>query len=257
MTTNEAALAPRPPYISPEEAQARLELAAVYRLCAHEGWDELIYNHATIRVPGEDSFLVKPHGLRFTEVRASNLIKLSWGRYQADQSESQHVNAAAYAIHTAVLKSRPDINCTVHVHTPAGVAMSARKSKLLPLYQGAMQFYNRVSYHDFEGFASDEEESERITRDLGPRNKAMILRNHGLLTGGVNGAEALSLMRYLVQACEVQLRIDAAGADYQLPPDSVCERNAAQWELARLRNAPIEWAAQLRLLDAGDPSYRE
>lgn len=255
MTNSELSASPQTPHMSTGEAQARLELAAVYRMCAQEGWDELIYNHAAMRIPGEDCFLVKRHDLLFKEVRASNLLKLRWDGRPAD--ESQNVNAAGFTIHTAVLRSRSDVNCTIHVHTEAGLVMAARKPGLQPIYQGAMQFYNRLSYHEYEGLASDVDEAARIGRDLGPRNRAMILRHHGLLTCGANAAEALSTMRYLVQACEVQTRIDAGGGDFDLPSPAVCERTAEQWEHGLRTNAPIEWAAQLRMLDGIDPSYRQ
>ncbi|MSQ71513.1 MAG: class II aldolase/adducin family protein [Betaproteobacteria bacterium] len=236
------------------ETRARVELAAVYRLCAHFGWENLIYNHAAMRAPGEDCFLVKPHDLMFSEVCASDLVKLRLDGKA--MNESQNINAAGFTIHTAVLNARAEINCTIHVHTEPGLAMGARKSRLAPMYQGAMQFFNRLSYHDYEGIASDLDETTRIARDLGPRNKAMILRNHGLLTCGTSAADALSVMRYLVQACDVQLRLEAAGADMAVPSDEVCEHTARQWERSMKANEKTEWAAQLRILDRLYPSYK-
>lgn len=241
--------------MSAAELHTRVDLAAVYRMCVVEGWDNLIYNHATMRVPGENAFLVKPHDLLFTEVCASNLVKLCLDGEQVN--ETQNINSAGFTIHTAALNSRPDIHCTIHIHTEAGMAMSARKTKLKPTFQGAMQFFNRLSYHDYEGVSFDIDEATRISRDLGPRNKAMIMRNHGLLTCGTSAVDALNTMRYLVLSCEVQLRIEAAGGDFDLPPDEVCEHAASQWERGRRLSEKQEWAATLRLLDGIDPSYRQ
>lgn len=241
--------------MSEGEAKARLELAVVYRMCAHYQWDSLIYNHAAMRVPGEECFLIKPHDLLFTEVKASNLLKLRWDGSPVD--ESQNVNSAGFTIHTAVLKNRSDIHCTIHIHTEPGLAMGARKARLLPMFQGAMQFYNRLSYHGYEGISTDVDEATRIYHDLGPRNKAMILRNHGLLSCGASGTDALNVMRYLVQACDVQLRIEAAGGDFELPSDEICEYTAAQWEHGRSFNEKPEWDSLLRLLDQLDPSYHD
>jgi ribulose-5-phosphate 4-epimerase/fuculose-1-phosphate aldolase len=240
--------------MSETEARARLELAAAYRIAAHYGWANLIYNHLAMRIPGEPYFLVKRHNKMFSEVKASELLKL---RLDGESvNEADNVNAAAFTIHTAILNARPDLNCTVHVHTNAGIAMSARKGGLLPLNQGAMRFYNRISYHDYEGISESVSERERLERDIGARNKAMILRNHGLLTAGATASEALTVMRYLVQACDVQLMIEATGAELTMPSPEVCERTALQWDHFQKINDHEDWLAYLRIIDAVDPSYR-
>lgn len=240
--------------MSDGEQRARLELAATYRLAAHYGWGNLIFNHIAMRVPGEPYFLVKPNNVTFSEVRASQLAKLRLDGARMD--ESPKINPAAFTIHTAVLNARPEINCTIHVHTAAGMAMSAHRRGLLPLNQGAMRFYNRLSYHDHEGISDDLNEAERIARDLGPQNKALILRNHGLLTAGDTACEALDLMRGLVLSCETQLMLEASGVEIVIPPPEVCERTARQIEQYQKSVETDEWPAYLRLIDAIDVSYR-
>jgi ribulose-5-phosphate 4-epimerase/fuculose-1-phosphate aldolase len=240
----------------PAEWAARVDLAAAYRWAQHAGWNDLIFNHITLRVPGEPGFfLIKPHELLFEEVTASSLLKLDMeGRPVGADSP---INPAATTIHTAVLAARPDLNAVMHVHTQPGIAISAMKGGLKFLCQEAMLFYNRISYHDFEGIATDSEECARLTRDLGPSNRAVILRNHGLLTCGGNIAEAVTSMRILVSVADMQLRLMATGAEIIEPLADVCERTAQQFERARLTNQHrAEWDAILRKLDGIDSSYR-
>jgi ribulose-5-phosphate 4-epimerase/fuculose-1-phosphate aldolase len=240
---------------SDAEWQARVDLAATYRLCVHYGWDNLIYNHIALRVPGEpESFLFKRHKLMFDEVCASNLVKIGLNGRPLDESDD--VNAAGFTIHTAILKARPDLNCTLHVHGKAGMAMSAHRDGLLSMTQGAMRFYKRLSYHRYEGIATDIDESTRLARDLGTTNKAMILRNHGLLTCGDTVSHALTLMRYLMGACETQLMLQATGCAITIPPDDVCEHAAKQWEHHDAHGGKDDWPAYLRIADRLDPSYK-
>ncbi len=242
--------------IPPAEWAARVDLAAAYRWAQHAGWNDLIFNHITLRVPGEpDFFLIKPHELLFEEVTASSLLKLDMeGRPVGADTP---INPAATTIHTAVLAARPDLTAVLHVHTQPGIAISAMKGGLKFLCQEAMLFYNRISYHDFEGIATDSEECARLARDLGPSNRAVILRNHGLLTCGGNIAEAVTSMRILVSICDMQLRLMATGAEINEPSPAVCERTARQFEKARLTHQHrAEWNAILRKLDGIDSSFR-
>ena len=191
----------------------------------------------------------------FDEVTASNLVKL---RIDGEQlKEDQNVNAAGFTIHTAILKARPDVNCTLHVHSKPGMAMSAHADGIRPLTQGAMRFYKRISYHDYEGIATDMAECERLARDLGPTNRSMILRNHGLLTCGASASEGITLMRYLVGACETQLMLEASGARTIEPPPEVCEHTAQQWERHDRTGGLDDWPAYLRIADRIDASYRD
>ena len=237
------------------EAQVRRNLAALYRLAVFYGWESHIFNHIAARVPGEPCFLVKPHSLMFREVRASNLLKLRLDG--APVNETADVNAAGFTIHTAVLNARPDIHYTIHVHTNSGAAFSAQKQPLLPMYQRAMVFYNRLSYHDFEGIASDIDEAARLARDVGPRNKAVVLRNHGLLTAGETASECMTLMRYLVESCEIQLTLQQAHSEIVIPSSAVCEGTARQYERFQREVDAVEWSAYLRHAESIDPSYRQ
>jgi len=246
-----------PAGMSNEEWQTRVDLAAAHRLVAIFGWTNLIYNHVTARVPGEpDHFLLKPHHLLFEEVTASSLVKLDLDGNFVDQGDERSLNVSGFNIHTAVFKARPEINCAVHVHTVAGMAMSARKSGLLPLTQGAMRFYNRLAFHDYEGMSSNENERERIARDLG-KMKAMILRNHGLLTCGASIREGLILMKYLVTSCETQFMLEASGAEILTPDPETCEKAAQQWERHDGIGGEAEWPAMLRMVDRIDQSYKD
>jgi ribulose-5-phosphate 4-epimerase/fuculose-1-phosphate aldolase len=242
--------------VSKEEWAARVDLAAVYRLCVHYGWSEHIYNHIALRVPDEpDCFLVKKHRLLYEEVCASNLMKLRLDGKPLPGQEK--VNPAGFTIHTAVLKARSDVNCTLHFHTISGMAVSALPEGLQPMVQGDMRFYNRLSYHDFEGLATDQDETARLQRDLGPKNKAIILRNHGLVTCGVDTGEALTLARYLDTSCKVQMALLASGRELRVPPAEVCERTAQQYEKWQASDGAAEdWPAYIRMADRLDSSFR-
>ncbi|HVA14222.1 MAG TPA: class II aldolase/adducin family protein [Stellaceae bacterium] len=238
------------------EWQARVDLAAAYRYAQYAGWNDGIYNHITLRVPGEpDHFLLKPHELLFEEVTASSLLKLDMeGRLLG---EDKPINPAATTIHTAVLVARPDIDAVMHVHTEVGIAISALKGGLKFFCQDAMNFYDRIGYHDFEGIATDSEECARLARDLGAKNHTVILRNHGLLTTGTNISRAVTSMAMLIRVADAQLRLMAAGAEIVEPSREVCAHTAEQFNKPRPGNGAAEWAAILRKLDGIDPSFRE
>jgi ribulose-5-phosphate 4-epimerase/fuculose-1-phosphate aldolase len=243
-----------PAGIAPEEWQARVDLAAAYRLIAHYGWDEVIYNHCSMRVPGEPrKFLMKRHELLYTEVTASNLVKVSMDE---DLDERAGVNRPGFTLHGGVLMARPDVNCAIHMHTEAGIAISAMKHGLRMLSQTAVRFYNRVGYHDYQGITEDFSERESISRDLGP-NKALIMRNHGLLTVGKSVREAFVLMQHLAEAAEVQVKLEATGAELLEIPAEICEKTAAQFETHDSGRGSADWTAYLRMLDKEDASYRD
>jgi ribulose-5-phosphate 4-epimerase/fuculose-1-phosphate aldolase len=234
------------------EWSARVDLAAGHRLVAHFGWSNLVYNHFILRVPDDPrKCLVKPNDLTFEEVTASSLVKVDLVKGPEDPSSIQ---ASGYNIHTGVLLARPDINASLHVHTDAGMAVAAQRDGLLPLSQTALRFYKHLGMHDFEGIATEEEERHRIAKDLGGF-KAMLLLNHGLLTCGKSVCEAVVLMKFLVTACEVQLRVQASGAPTITPPEEICLATARRWNAAD-RDRPAEWPAMLRMLDRLDASYR-
>src|ERR1043165_298247 len=195
--------------ISAEEWQARVDLAAAYRLVALYGWDDLIFTHISSRVPGpEHHFLLNPYGMMFDEVTASNLVKIDLKGNKVTDSP-YFINPAGFTIHSAVHAARADALCVIHLHTDYGIAVSAQKDGLLPLSQQAMFALASLAYHDYEGLALDENEKPRLVADFGNK-KFMILRNHGLLTVGRTVAEAFLGMFMLERACEIQILAQSA-----------------------------------------------
>ena len=262
MDTIETRLAARPRQVSPEEWAVRVDLAACYRLIAHFGWDDLVLTHNSARVPGTtDQMLINPMGLMFDEITASNLLKVDiTDGHLIEPSEYEPINAGV-VIHGAIYLARPDVECVVHTHTEADIAVGALEEGLLPLSQWAMRFYNRLGYHDYEGVSLDMDERERLAQSIG-QHPVLVLRNHGLLATGRNVAEAFSSTYHFERSAESQLKIQAAvasGAKMVVPSSETCERQAAQ--LSNSGNTPRlggqrEWPALLRLADRLDPSYR-
>jgi ribulose-5-phosphate 4-epimerase/fuculose-1-phosphate aldolase len=242
-----------PANMSAEEWQARVDLAAVYRLIAHYGWDDVIYNHSSMRVPGEDrNFLMKRHELLYTEVTASNLVKVNMDE---DLDERAGVNRPGFTLHGGVLSARPDVNCAVHIHTQLGMAIAGLKGGLRMCSQAAIRFYNRVGYHAYEGITEDFAERARINKDLA-QHRAMIMHNHGLLTVGKTARESFVLMKTLVEAADIQMRMQASSdALIEIPPE-ICEKTAAQYAVHDSGRGSADWPAYLRMLDKIDPSYR-
>ncbi len=223
------AIRPRPT-VSDDERQVREDLAAAYRLVALCGMDDSIYTHISARVPGRhDQFLINPYGWLFRDITASSLVKIDLeGRILDDSPDD--VNPAGFTIHSAVHAARHDAACVLHTHTVAGVAVASLAGGLQPCNQWALQFYNRVAYHDFEGIALDHAERERLVADLGLTARALILRNHGLVTLGRTVSEAFILMHNLDRACKVQIALQSTGQPIHPVPPEVCERTARQYE---------------------------
>ena len=239
---------------SAEEAQARVDLAAAYRLAAHFHLDDIVYTHISLRIPGTHDFLLNPFGTMFGEITASMLIRIdAQGRVLGQQGR---VNEAGFVIHSALHTAREDANCVMHTHTQAGQAFSALACGLLPISQKSMIFYNRIAYHAYEGVAFNLEERARLVADLG-HHKAMVLRNHGLLTCGRDAAEAFSLMYQLDLAARVQLDAMATHATLHAPPAEVCEHSANQLATYPLGPEVLEWPALLRLLDRSHAGWRD
>lgn len=259
MDTLETAPATRPHHISPEEWQVRIDLAACYRLIAHFGWDDLILTHNSARVPGrDDQFLINPMGLMFDEITASNLLKIDLKGNLVEPAEYEP-NRAGFVIHSAIYMGRADVQCVIHTHTEADIAVGALEEGLLPLSQWAMRFYNRLGYHDYEGVSLDLDERERLQQSLG-NHPVLVMRNHGLLATGRNVAEAFSLTYHFERSAAAQLKIQAAaaaGAHIVVPSPDTCERQAALFAGNEPRlQGQREWPALLRLCDRLDPSYR-
>ena len=236
------------------EAVLRRQLAAAYRLVDYFGWTELIYGHLTARVPGEQAhFLINPFGLNYDEVTASNLVKIDLDGNNV--GESKHtVNYAGFVIHSAVHMAHAARHKVVmHTHTRAGMAVSAMTCGLLPLSQTSIRFVGHIGYHDYEGPAVDLDERERLVRDLGDNN-AMILRHHGLLTTGRTVGDAFYEMYYLEQACRLHVAATQGGQKVVVPPDSVAEHAARQFESFESKGQR-PWAALKRRLDRESPDY--
>ncbi len=240
--------------VSAEEWEARVDLAACYRLVAHHGWDDVIYNHCSMRVPGEPrKFLMKRHELLWTEVTASNLVKVDM---HDDLDESAGVNRPGFTLHGGVLRGRPDVNCAVHVHTTTGMAICGLQSGLRMISQEAVRFYGSIGYHPYEGITEDFGERERIIQHLG-NNRAMIMHNHGMLTVGKSAREAFILMKHLMDAAEIQLKMEATGGKLIEIPPEVAEKTVAQYHKHDAGRGSADWPAYLRMLDKIDPSYRD
>jgi len=243
--------------VSAAEWQARVDLAATYRLVALAGWDDMIFTHISARVPGpEHHFLINPYGFLFEEITASSLVKIDLDGNAVQKTDYQ-VNPAGFTIHSAIHMSRDDAQCIIHLHTIDGVAVSAQEQGLLPLDQHAMVLLGDLAYHDYEGVALDLEERERLIADLGDK-QFMILRNHGTLAVGKSCADAYMRIYYLERACAIQTRALAGGPVLNFPHQGVAEKTAGQGHKGFDDNlGPLAWPALLRKLDRDSPGYKD
>lgn len=241
---------------SPQEQQARINLAACYRLMPLFGMSDLVYNHITARIPGTEDILINPYGFMYEEITASSLIKITVeGAVLDNPHTDMDVNQAGYVIHSAVHGARSDVGCVIHTHSRAGMAVSAMKQGLLPLTQTAMRFA-KIAYHDYEGPAVNLEERERLVADLGMHD-AMVLRNHGLLVASASVPEAFNAIYWLEMACRAQVDALTAGVELVYPPQEVIEKTWHLYQPGTRRPFGImEWPAMLRYLDRRDPSYK-
>ena len=238
--------------VSPEEWQARVELAACYRLVDLYGMSDLIYNHITARIPGtQDHLLINLYGLLYKEITASSLVRISLdGEILWKPDTDYGINKSGYVIHGCIHRARPEVKCVLHTHTRAGMAVASTQRGLLPLTQTSMRFVGHLGYHDYEGPSIDTGERERLVRDLGPHD-AMILRNHGLLTCGATVQQAFNTMYQLELSCRAQADAMASGAELLLPPREILEKTAHLYQPGTRRPyGVLEWPAMLRLLKA-------
>ena len=239
------------------EQQLRVQLAAAYRVADHLGWSELIYTHISVRVPGpEHHFLINPYGLSFDEVTASSLVKITAEGEPVGQ-QSYKANKAGFIIHSAIHMARPDAQCVWHMHTLPGMAVAGQDDGLQPVHMYSHNFWNRLSYHEFEGPSMRLDERARLVQSLGEKNQALILRNHGLLTIGRTIPEAFIRFWRLNRACEIQLA--AQGAYLRLPTPAVCEASFQMGEEFLSDQADfgvLEFEAILRKIDKKDASYK-
>jgi len=247
--------------VSAAEWEARVNLAACYRLADHYGMSDMIYTHISARVPDAAvQFLINPHGMLFGEMTASCFLKVDLDGNVLFKPELEHaygLHTAGYVIHSAIYKQRADVQGAMHTHTIAGMALSSLQCGLTPLTQTAHRFYGQIAYHDFNGPERDPAERETLARHLGDRD-VMILRNHGFLTVGASIAEAFNRMYGLERAAQAQLAAMACNTPLnELPADVVAKSVAMYAPGAVRRYGELEWAGLLRLLDKQDASYRE
>lgn len=243
--------------VSEEEWKLRVELACAYRLVAHYGWDDLIFTHLSVRVPGpEHHFLINPYNLMFDEITASSLVKIDVEGNLVMETPYM-TNPAGFTIHSAIHMSREDAHAVLHLHTPYGQAVAAMADGLMPLTQTALLVREDVAYHDYEGVATDLDERERLVADLGTKN-AMILRNHGTLTVGATVGQAFLRMYLLERACQAQVLALAGGAELvSRPPQGTPEKVAGQVSRGmEVISDMLAWPALMRKMDRLDPSYR-
>ena len=243
--------------VSEQEWQLRIDLAACYRAIAMFGWDDLVFTHVSARVPGADEhFLINAYGLMFEEMTASSLVKVDLHGEKVMESPFP-VNPAGFVIHSAVHEARHDAGCVIHTHTKAGVAVSVQKEGLLPLSQTSLFPYATLAYHDYEGVALNDDEKPRLVSDLGDK-RAMILRNHGLLTIGASVADAFIMMYVLETACQIQVMAQSGGGELINVAAPIVQGIEAQAEkVTRGLGGALIWPGLLRKLDRRDPSYRD
>jgi ribulose-5-phosphate 4-epimerase/fuculose-1-phosphate aldolase len=198
--------------VSEAEWKARVDLAALYRLVAMHGWDDMIFTHISARIPGpEHHFLINPYGMFFEEITASSLVKIDLDG-KVLQETPYFINPAGFTIHSAVHAAREDAMFVMHLHSDQGVAVSAQKEGLLPLSQHALIVLPQIAYHDYEGIALNLDERERLVADIGDKT-LMLLRNHGTLAVGDTASACWLGMFYLERACLQQTMALSAGRE--------------------------------------------
>jgi ribulose-5-phosphate 4-epimerase/fuculose-1-phosphate aldolase len=243
--------------MSESEWKARQELAACYRVFAMLGWDEMIYNHITVKVPDEeDAFLINPFGLHFSEVKASNLVKIDIDGNKLDDNPYP-VNLAGFVQHSVFHRNLPDAHCIMHTHTTAGMAVSSLEGGLQPTNFYAANWIGQLAYHDFEGVTVRPEEGERLLEHLGDK-RAMLLKNHGILVMGRTLPEAFLKHWSLQRACEIQMATLAMGKPLTIPPDVIAVH---QRDLSKVQipggAGRADFDAMVRRVDKIDTSWRE
>lgn len=244
--------------VSPTEWDARVNLAAAYRLTALFGWDDLVFTHISARVPGpEHHFLINPYGMMFDEITASSLVKVDLEGRKVSESPYE-INPAGFTIHSAVHAARDDALCVMHTHSINGVAVSAQAGGLLPLSQQSLGVLASLGYHDYEGIALNEGEKARLVRDLGAHTNLM-LRNHGLLTVGATPADAFVAMYFFEAACMIQVRAQAGGT--ALLPIAQPILDGIKQQIAAVTRGmgagALVWPGLLRRLDRRNPGYAD
>ena len=240
--------------VTQAEREARLQLAACYRIFNHLGWVEMIFNHITLRVPGpEKLFLINPFGLHYSEITASNLLLIDIEGSPVRETKWP-VNKAGFVIHSAIHGAVEQAHCVMHTHTTTGMAVACQKGGLSPTNFYAAQLHGGIAYHDFEGITVEEGEKARLVASIGDK-RAVILRNHGLLAWGHSLAEAFMTLWTLQRACDVQIAASSAGALNPIKSE-VFAQTVRESGPGEKRTCEDVFAAMQRIVDAKDPSYR-
>ncbi len=242
-------------FVSAEEWQLRVDLAACYRLVAAYGWSDLVFTHVSARIPGpEHHFLINPYGLMFDEITASSLVKIDQDCNKLSDSPYP-VNPAGFTIHSCIHQAREDAGCVLHTHTRAGVAVSAQKQGVLPISQQSTFVLGSLAYHDYEGVALRDEERPRLQADLGNRT-FLMLRNHGLLTVGRTIADAFLAMYTFENTCRIQVDAQSGGELTYVDPQIVAGIASVMKVVTAGLGSALAWPALLRKLDRMDPDYK-
>jgi len=246
----------------PDEWAARVQLAACYRIFAMLGWTEIIYNHITVRVPttasgDEKQFLINPFGLHYSEVTASNLVKINLKGEVLDGSKHR-INPAGFVVHATLHDGIEGAHCVMHTHTTAGVAVACLQSGLMQTNFYSAQLHNMVAYHDFEGITIHADEGPRVLKSIG-KKQAVILRNHGLLAWGGAVPETFAILWTLQRACEIQLATFSMGPAIKVPEDIAarCTRDSLQFDVNHGGAGKDVFDALVRQVDKLDASYRQ
>jgi len=246
----------RPARFGADEWAARVQLAAAYRMFDRLGWSELIYNHLSLRVPGEDGhFLINPFGLHYSEVTASNLVKVDVQGRIVGHSDWP-INPAGFTFHGAIHATLPEAHCVMHVHTTPTMAVCCLEQGLSFSNFYAAQLHGQVAYHDFEGITVHLDEGQRILASAGGK-PVLLLRNHGPVVIGRSLPQAFNLMWLVQRACEVQVATLAMGPAREIPVPLMerCVRDSLNFN-PRFGAGQDVFAAMQRLVERDDPSYR-
>ena len=250
----------KPKQFSEDEWRARIDLAAIYRLTDYYGWTSVVYNHITLRIPDTDTFLINPFGLRYDEIKATNLVKIDLEGNKIGDVDWP-VNKAGYNIHSAIHQARPnDLHCVMHTHEPISQTISALDLEVYPMVQEGCQLFERVGYHDFEGIVLNSDEKERLVKSIGEKNHTLVLKNHGLLTAGPSPIWAFIRHQVFIRNSDIQLRALASGKKINRIPEDVIIHTREQFEGGSAQAGAAvrhpEWPAFVRLLDKIDPSWK-
>ncbi len=254
--TIDPAAFPRPADFSADEWTLRVQLAATYRIFNHLGWTELIYNHISLRLPGpERHFLINPFGLHYSEVTASNLLKIDLAGNIIGRADYPF-NPAGFTPHATIHANIPGAHCVMHTHTTAGMAVACLDDGLSMSNFYSAQLHGKLAYHDFEGITVHPDEGPRLLRSIGDK-PAVIMRNHGLLAWGDTVPRAFAVLWLLQRACEIQLATLSMGTPRLIAEDiqRKCTADSLQFN-AKFGAGQDVFDALTRQIDRIDPTYR-